>query len=456
MKKLRNFFERIFIHIMNQIEELSYFFGLKIQLKSQILSLRGKIQELESKLVKIAEKLEDERVRNQERESDLQDKFTLLEEKGRRLGSIHLKELQRAAKEKNAEYVQIKNRMEKLENSQNYLLNREKQLSRQCLSVETDYTIDDFLRLPQLRNFMDSVIDLYRDPAKVSLSDNTNRVIVLMTDATVKTGLVDRIRTMLTTYVIAAESGMPFHIYHDAGFDLQNYLIPNEVNWAIDKTEIKYDLNKTSLFFYLRRFRKLDKINKDYHFFQSQILVDYMLPDSLKGKYSDNSVFHKLFHFHPAVVLEAEKNLEEIGCKCGDYVSLHCRFLNFFQQVEVFGNTTSTPEQREKMLKAVHATAEKIHKETGKIIILFSDSDSFLQKEHPCFVRVLKGAPGHIVMNSGDADVTMKAFVDLLIMSKGSAVYSLRGDNLYASGYSRCAAVAIGGIPYMCEPIQQI
>lgn len=428
------------------------FLGVKMKFRSETLAIKKKMDNIEREMTRTSEQFTSALQVNEKLNAILKSDNEIKQD---------VQQIENKLAENKQDFSKlfdaINSQLKKLEDNQKYLLGRVHQLSKQCLSADTDYTVDDFQKFPQLRAFMDCVIDMYRTPSDTcEKGECRNRVIVNMTSQTVKTGLVDRIRTMCTAYVLAAEAGMPFHIYHDAGFTLQNYLIPNEVNWLIDSSEVKYDLDKANLLFYLRRFRKLDKQGKDYHIYQSQILVDYMLPESLKGKYTDHSVFRKLFNFHPNVVQEADTKLAEIGCKNGEYVSLHCRFLNFFQQIEVFGKVTSTPEQREKMVKAVHATAEKIHKETGKPIILFSDSDAFLQKEHPSFIRVLKGAPGHIIMNSGNDEVTMKAFVDLLIMSRGSAVYSLRGDNLYASGYSRCAAVAIGGIPFICEPIQQI
>lgn len=448
MKK-RDFAEKLLGAYNEEGYKVIRFLGLKIRLRSENIAMKQKMDKLETELTRVSEQMRSVQRANEKLNAILESEVEMRRD---------MQRIENKLEEKRQEFAGVQSeynsKLKKIDEHMKYLLGRVHQLSKQCLSADTDYTVDDFLRFPQLRAFMDCVIDLYRKTTGASDGECKNRCIVNMTEQTVKTGLVDRIRTMCTAYVLAAESGMPFHIYHNAGFDLQNYLIPNEVNWLIDASEVKYDLNKSALFFYLRKFRKLNRINKDYHIFQSQILVDYMLPDSLKGKYTDKSVFSKLFKFHPNVVQEADKNLADIGCKIGEYVSLHCRFLNFFQQVEVFGKVTSTPDEREKMIKSVHATAEKIHNETGKTIILFSDSDFFLQKEHPPFIRVLKDAPGHIVMNSGNEDVTMKAFVDLLVMSRGCAVYSLRGDNLYASGYSRCAAVAIGGIPFICEQIQ--
>lgn len=59
----------------------------------------------------------------------------------------------------------INSQLKKLEDNQKYLLGRVHQLSKQCLSADTDYTVDDFQKFPQLRAFMDCVIDMYRIPS---------------------------------------------------------------------------------------------------------------------------------------------------------------------------------------------------------------------------------------------------------------------------------------------------
>ena len=44
-------------------------------------------------------------------------------------------------------------------------------------------------------------------------------------------GLADRLKAMVSGYILAAENGRPYYIYHDHGFVLQDYLEPAEIDW---------------------------------------------------------------------------------------------------------------------------------------------------------------------------------------------------------------------------------
>ena len=147
-----------------------------------------------------------------------------------------------------------------------------------------------------------------------SAERNANRVIVYMTEQTQETGLADRIRTMTTAYIMAAEAGRDFYIYHDKGFKLEDYLLPNEVDWRISQDNISKGINKVSFLFLYSRFQKLTDTGREWHIYQSNNIIDnQFLPDALKDKYSDASVFRKLFRIHPDLLTHAAQVMENMG-----------------------------------------------------------------------------------------------------------------------------------------------
>ena len=286
---------------------------------------------------------------------------------------------------------------------------------------------------------------------------SANRVIAIMTESTVNAGLADRFRTMLSGYVLAAESGKSFHIHHTKGFHLEDYLVPNEIDWRINPKSIASGFNNVQFMFFLKRIKQLQK-SRECHVYSGDNLIDNgFIPSSLAHKYSDHSVFNKLFKFHPNVISSANKLMQEIGITANEYVSVHLRFLNFFERVELYGNyPEGSEEEKAEMLTSIEATLEKIHKETNSEILLFSDSNTFLKSPHADYVHVLPGTVGHVVKHNGQDDVTLKAFSDLLIMSRSRAVYSIIGKNIYApgfcsNGFSRAGAY-IGNKPFIRYP----
>lgn len=288
---------------------------------------------------------------------------------------------------------------------------------------------------------------------------NRNRVIVYMTNNNTNCGLADRLRTILTAYVIAAESNREFYIYHDSGFKMEEYLQPNVINWKIEKKDIACGLNNVYSIFLMRKFEDLSTCHRECHVYQSNTDIDTdFLPAELEGKYSNHDVFHNLFKVAPKVRDAVRLALREQSLRKNGYVAVHIRFLNFFEQVEWGGSITSTEEQREQMLRKIHMTLDKLHKETKKKILLLSDTNRVLQESYPKYVKTLKGNVGHIARHRGNEEIVLKGFVDLLAISQASAVYSIIGENIYEAtesryggqrnGFSKTGAY-IGNVPFI-------
>lgn len=298
-----------------------------------------------------------------------------------------------------------------------------------------------------------AVLSHYESNSHEAYSENFgNRVICFYDDVTARTGLCDRLRTFAIAYVMAAESGLNFYIYHDAGFKLSDYLIPNEVDWRVERGDVSININNVVPLFFMRTFRILNKCCKDYHIHQSESYLEDFLTPELKDKYTNHGVFSKLFKFHPNVVKVSCALLESQKLANSNYVSVHARFLNFFEKVENWGKATSTANERVAMIAAVKKTIEKIHNDTKLPIILFSDSNTFLEQFSCEYVHVLPGKVGHVVVHGADAEVAMKTFVDFYVMSKSVAIYCLQGDNLYDSNFSKYAA-AVANVPFIREPL---
>ncbi len=280
------------------------------------------------------------------------------------------------------------------------------------------------------------------------------RVIVYMTDKSEVSGLADRLRTMRCAYVIAAESKRRFYIYHDKGFRLEDYLEPNEVDWRIKPEQISFGLNRIVISFFITHFQRL-KGWKEYHFYKTLCVVNTegFLPDNLKGKYSDHIVSRKLFKYSPRLIELLEHNMRKENLKEKEYVCIHVRFTNFFEKVETYGRVQSTKEQRLLTIKRVKATIKKIYKDSDcKKIVLLSDSNFFLQLKHADYVHILQGEVNHISKEKDGHSIVDKTFLDLLIMAKSKAIYSVVGEHIYGGGFAQDASY-LEDTPYYRIPL---
>lgn len=278
---------------------------------------------------------------------------------------------------------------------------------------------------------------------------NHNRVIIYMTSHTEFAGLADRLRGFVSGYILAQENDRSFHLYHDKGFNIETYLEYNEVDWRISPADISRGLNRVAFLWFTNYWPRLDKKNREYHGYGLFDLIPH-LPKKIKEKYTYGGVFNKLFRPTPFLQQLIDNAMQEAGLQEGGFIAFHLRFLNFFEPVEpdrAESDVSGTPEQQAQMLANVHATIDRIYQETScKHVLLFSDSNKFLQAPHPDYIRVLPGTVGHIARHNDARAITDKAFIDLFIMSKAAQVYSITGPNIYGGSFARTAA-AIGGRP---------
>ena len=284
---------------------------------------------------------------------------------------------------------------------------------------------------------------------------NPARVIIYMTENTEFAGLADRLRGFVSGYILAQENSRSFHLYHDKGFNLETYLEPNEVDWRISPADISRGLNRVAFLWFTNHWPNLDQKDKEYHGYGLFNLIPH-LPAEIKHKYTYGGVFNTLFRPTPYLQQLINAAMEAAQLKEGQFIAFHLRFLNFFEPVEMNrteADVTGTPEQQEQMIENVHATIDRVYRESNcEHVLLFSDSNRFLQAPHPAYIKVLPGTVGHIARHNDAGAITDKAFIDLFIMSKAAQVYSITGSNIYGGAFSRTAA-AIGGkevitIPY--------
>lgn len=289
---------------------------------------------------------------------------------------------------------------------------------------------------------------------------NPSRVIIYMTEHTEFAGLADRLRGFVSGYILAQENNRSFHLYHDKGFNIETYLEPNETDWRLSPADISRGLNRVAFLWFTNHWPKLDQKDKEYHGYGLFDLIPH-LPAKIQGKYTYGGAFNKLFRPTPYLQGLIGQTMRDADIQEGNFIAFHLRFLNFFEPVEMNrteADVTGTPEQQRQMIAAVHATIDRIYRESRcDHVLLFSDSNRFLQAPHPAYIKVLPGTVGHIARHDNTSATTDKAFVDLFVMSKAAQVYSITGPHIYGGAFSRTAA-AIGGkelisIPY--QPAEQ-
>lgn len=264
-------------------------------------------------------------------------------------------------------------------------------------------------------------------------------------------GLADRLKCMVSGFVISRENNRAYYIYHDQGFLLEDYLVPASVNWSIHYDDISLGVLSCKRLWFENKIVKLDDSIAEYHFLSGGDIVE-KLTDELKDKYNFAHLFHSLFRPSELLRNTIEAIKDVYSLRENEYIAIHARFLDFFENVEQKRVTAFTrhasPEEQQQMIESVNRTIRHISCEhEGKKVLLFSDSPTFLAAPHPEGVCIIQGEVGHIYAHAGNKDVTLKAFSDLFIISQASHIYSIVGPGTHASGYSYLAA-RVGARPF--------
>ena len=271
-------------------------------------------------------------------------------------------------------------------------------------------------------------------------------------------GLADRMKAMIDCYNIAKLNGYDFRIVFKMPFRLEDYLLPNAVDWVAEYTDLNYSLMGTRFFNELNFLKedswkgrtKLSK-NKEYH---SYSYVGNRQPKVFpESGYEWSKLYAELFR--PSDRLQAA--IDQCGYDERSYVAVHLRFVNAlenFEEVTCWDNALRTEEEKAALINRCKHGLLKIKEEnTGCRVLVFSDSKRFLDSLEDIPVEVLDhDSVGHVSYD-GNEDATLKTFVDLYMIARAKKVYRIDAPELYAwSGFAVTGAM-IGGIDFLTERV---
>ena len=286
----------------------------------------------------------------------------------------------------------------------------------------------------------------------------TNTFILVIDPELKHPGLADRFKAIVNCYNIAKLNGYNFKIIFKHPFALEDYLVPNDIDWIADFSDLHYVLSKT------RFFNELDfitedswkgrielKKDKEYHCYS---YVGNRQPDIFP---ESGCKWHDLFHelFKPSDRLE--QKLQECGFPEKSYIAVHIRFVNAlenFEKVSCCDNAINTEKQKDDLIARCQKGILRIKEQNKDCdILVFSDSKRFLESIKHMPVKTLPtNNIGHISFGT-NADMTMKTFIDLYMISRAKKVYRIDAPELYAwSGFAVTAA-KIGGIEFLTEKV---
>lgn len=254
-------------------------------------------------------------------------------------------------------------------------------------------------------------------------------------------GLADRLKVICCCYYIAKTNNFNFKIIFNSPFSLSNYLIPNKVDWRATVQDLSYSLQNSKVIEYNGE-TEIPKLNhkiKQYHIYH------YNGKNILQCNNLNNweEIWRNCYNelFKPSEYLEKIIAKQELIKR--NYLAAHLRFVNALENFEEgFYNKVSENKKSALINKCINIL-NTIKKENSKDLIVFSDSNLFLEHAKKAGFSVLSGNVAHISFCKDDSAFD-KVFLDFYVIGFAETVYKIKTKELYNTTFSYYAALANG------------
>lgn len=259
-------------------------------------------------------------------------------------------------------------------------------------------------------------------------------------------GLCDRLRGILSIFYLCTKTNIPFKINWIYPFELTDYLIPNEYNWGIKPTDIKYCKNTKPIVIdyatYLLSQEFIDKITFKKRIQNSPYFQLHVYSNTIVKRSSFKGNFNKLFKPSQKLIEALSPHKIFLG---ENYISFSLRFMELlgdFKDQE----GVSTPLSKEDQTKLIEKCADKLlsvlnEQPKGTKAFVASDSVTFINyiSKRDSRIYVVPGEIVHI-RYKGSEEAYLKTFVDLYLLKGATTQYLLKTGSMYNSGFPRFAS----------------
>jgi len=294
---------------------------------------------------------------------------------------------------------------------------------------------------------------------------NKKAVIIIMFDNKMQHGgLLDRIKGIVSTKMIADELQYDFKIYvNKQTFNLFKFLGLKNLNIAAQKEELAYNIwtSKPVSFYNALNVTKEEVLNlfknkrKQYHFYCNVDLHKAFYPtltqEQLNKKW--RHYFNQIFCFDDYFINAKQQLLNS------KYITgFHLRFLSLLGD-KTEGNNVLPEHQKAALVQACMQHLQAIiNSSNADKFLIVSDSSVFLKqlKNSTLFqannIIILEGSIAHIDFVHDEA-VLQKAILDFYLLSQCAIVHQIVGDRMYNSQFCRYAAI-LGNAQYVVHKLK--
>lgn len=267
-------------------------------------------------------------------------------------------------------------------------------------------------------------------------------------------GLADRLRGLLTVYYYSKKMKIPFYIYWNSPFKLEDYVLPNLYDWRINSIE---DYKNHNISFPVIIDSNIESwknfIKKSFLLRTMQSKKNLLVYSNLmNNKIPFNSLFNELFKCSDYLNSELIYHLKKLDTK---YYSYTFRFGNLFKDFKDIVGTPLEEEEKKILLKKNINELKYLLKDLpdNYKALVTSDSYFFLKNAEQIDMRIyivdkeIKH-PEYNKMENVKKEIWAKSFLDLFLIMNAEKIYQVKCKEMYQSGFPELASL-ISMKPYI-------
>lgn len=273
-----------------------------------------------------------------------------------------------------------------------------------------------------------------------------NHRVVFMSDGLwVSGGLCDKFRGIVSLYLLCERLKCEFKIRWVYPFNIEDYLIPNEIDWLYESECIKdKGCEAIQMMSYGDYFDIVEK-DKQYKRLKSLLekKTDLREIHVYTNAHFGNNDFNRIFSllFKPSKRISKLLNQYLPSCH---YISMSFRFLQLLGDFQDrSGGEVLSDEMKDIYIENTLRFLSKYHEEnTTRMIFVASDSSIILDRVKGLpYVFTTPGLPKHSDLPAHNFD---KEFLDFFTISKADEIYLCKTGKMYTSGFPYYASLAGG------------
>lgn len=269
-------------------------------------------------------------------------------------------------------------------------------------------------------------------------------------------GWADRLRGMVSTYLLCKELHRTFKILFTHPFPIELFLQPNTYDWRMDEADATFSIPSScpiclEVGSESRWQAKKQREWMKRHLETSRDKQTHVYTNATFAYYEDfQQGFHELFKPSERLQNAIDRELAILG---NTYVSASARFVGALGDFEDTVDVGILPEdKRELLINACMEQLERIHQTHPQATLLVnSDSTTFLQRAQRLpYTYILPGTIIHLDTKSPKSTVDglygtyEKTFLDFYMIAHATSIYRIQGRWMRASGFPYAASRVYG------------